>query len=87
MVNNDPKGVWFKEGNESFRFGVDEFCLINSLKGVKYGDAEVRENDRLIDTYFPKMTNPKTKTKNKKRIKRAELRDTFMNCTTDSRTR
>ena len=41
ISNNDPTGVWFKEGAECFRLCVDEFCLITGLKGLDDDNAEV----------------------------------------------
>ena len=53
IVNNDSTGVWFKEGADFFRFGIDEFCLITGLKGLEEEDVEVPDNKILIDRYFP----------------------------------
>ncbi len=64
ISNNDPTGLWFKEGRESFRFGLDEFCLITGLRGFNEEDVEIPENDTLIDRYFPEMSEPNTKKRN-----------------------
>ena len=65
VSNNDPTGLWFKEGRESFRFGLNEFCLITGLRGLDEEDTEVSENDTLINKYFPNMSEPNTKKRNK----------------------
>ena len=34
VVKNDIEAVWFKEGEQDFRFGLEEFCLLSGLKGI-----------------------------------------------------
>ena len=48
VVNNDPKTVWFKEGEQAFPFGLDEFCLLSRLKGTTNEEINVPHSDELI---------------------------------------
>ena len=78
MKNNDPNGLWFMEGDESFQFVVDEDCLITGLKGHYDGDINISDDDSLIKAYFSKMDVSKPKWRS---IKQEELNDAFSNCT------
>ena len=48
MKNNDPTSIWFVEGDESFRFGFDEYCLITGLKGNYEGDIDIPDDDSYL---------------------------------------
>ena len=60
-MSNDTEGVWFKEGEQAFRFGLEEFCLLSSLKGIFEDEVEIPDNDELIESYFLELASPKTK--------------------------
>ena len=66
-MKNDTEAVWFKEGEQDFRFGLEEFCLLSGLKGISDDEVEILDNEELIESHFPEMASLKMKRRGIKR--------------------